>query len=62
MKTHDGYDILLATKALINHEGKYLFVRRSETHPTHPHGWDLPGGLIDPGESPAIGVEHRQGP
>jgi 8-oxo-dGTP pyrophosphatase MutT (NUDIX family) len=41
----------VSTKALVlNKEGKYLGLRRSETHPTKPFQWDLPGGLVEEGE------------
>jgi ADP-ribose pyrophosphatase YjhB (NUDIX family) len=41
----------VSTKALIlNKDGKILGLRRSETHPTKPFQWDLPGGLVEEGE------------
>ncbi len=41
----------VSVKALVlNKEGKYLGLRRSETHPTKPFQWDLPGGLVEEGE------------
>jgi len=41
--------VISSVKALINNEGKYLFLRE----PLH-HGdiWDLPGGKIEYGEEP----------
>ena len=33
-------------------DGRYLFLRRSSTDPWKPGWWDVPGGGIDPGESP----------
>ena len=40
----------VSTKALVlNKEGKYLGLRRSETHPTKPFQWDLPGGWLEEG-------------
>ena len=31
---------------------KILIIRRSNTDPWKPGWWDLPGGHVDPGESP----------
>jgi 8-oxo-dGTP diphosphatase len=59
MKTHNDEEIILTTKVLIEFKGRWLLVRRSDTHPTHPMGWDLPGGLIDPGEGPEEAVERE---
>ena len=36
---------------LRNQEKKILIVRRSSTHPTKPHEWDLPGGHVEEGEN-----------
>lgn len=41
--------IILSTKALLNHEGKYLFLKEV-LH--RKHIWDLPGGKIEYGEEP----------
>lgn len=39
--------IWVSQKALIfNNEGKFLTMRRTETAPTHPLSWDLPGGIL----------------
>ena len=41
----------VSTKALVlNKDGLILGLRRSETHPTKPFQWDLPGGLVEEGE------------
>ena len=37
---------------VFNDEGKFLTLRRSETAPTRPLKWDLPGGAYEKGESP----------
>ena len=43
---------LLGVKViLVNTEGNILFLRRSDKV-SRPHGWDLPGGGVDKGESP----------
>jgi 8-oxo-dGTP pyrophosphatase MutT (NUDIX family) len=36
---------------LRNQDKKILIVRRSGTHPTKPHEWDLPGGQVEEGEN-----------
>jgi 8-oxo-dGTP diphosphatase len=36
---------------LRNQDKKILIVRRSSTHPTKPHEWDLPGGQVEEGEN-----------
>jgi 8-oxo-dGTP pyrophosphatase MutT (NUDIX family) len=46
-------DIVLKT-LVINSEGKLLLLRRSETDTRRPLQWDLPGGMMDDGES----LEH----
>lgn len=46
-----------AAKALIrNNQGKILVLYRSQTHPRLAHDLDLPGGLIDYGESVVDGL------
>lgn len=35
-----------------NHTGQILVIRRSILAPMSPLQWDLPGGIVDPGESP----------
>lgn len=42
------------TKAVLQDaDGNVLVLKRSSTHPTQGGHWDLPGGIIDPGEQPA---------
>ncbi len=36
---------------IINREGKILALRRSSTDPSRPLTWDLPGGLVEDGET-----------
>lgn len=36
--------------AILNKEGEILSLRRSETDPSRPLTWDLPGGEIEEGE------------
>ena len=41
-----------SVKVLIhNGQGEFLVLRRSGTHPTWPHAPDLPGGVIERGET-----------
>ena len=47
----------VSQKAIIlNSEGKLLAIRRSNTAPTGPLRWDLPGGDLDFGEDPIHGI------
>ncbi len=45
-----------AAKALIQQNGKYLFLRETFLHGDE---WDLPGGKIEYGESPEVAL-HRE--
>ena len=47
----------VAQKAIIFREdGKILTMRRTETAPTRPLGWDLPGGELEIGEDAKAGI------
>ena len=47
-------------KAVIqNDEGKILAIFRTETAPSRPNTWDLPGGEVDFGESPQDGIRRE---
>ena len=41
----------VAGHALIRKEGKYLAIRRSKINDYQPLKWDIPGGLVQPGET-----------
>lgn len=41
---------------ILDASGKVLIVRRSETDPTRPLQWDLPGGHVEPGETFEAGL------
>jgi 8-oxo-dGTP diphosphatase len=41
---------------LLRKDGKILTIRRSITAPTRPLQWDLPGGMLDFGEDPKVGI------
>ena len=48
---------LVSAKTIIfRDDGKFLTLRRTETAPHHPLGWDFPGGIIDEGETIEDGV------
>lgn len=43
----------IAQKVIVfNKEGKFLTIFRTETAPSRPNTWDLPGGDLDFGEDP----------
>ena len=37
-------------------ERHVLLLRRSDTHPVWPLHWDIPGGVVEPGEDPTDGA------
>ena len=43
--------IFVAGHALIERESKYLVTRRSKLNTYMPLKWDIPGGIVDPGET-----------
>lgn len=45
-----------AKVVILDKEGNALLLRRSGTHPRSPHRPDLPGGIIEDGESFEAGV------
>ena len=42
----------LAKALIVDATGKILVLERSSMHPLFPHGADLPGGIVEPGETP----------
>ena len=46
----------VARVIVLDREGRVLVLRRSKTAPTRALAWDLPGGLLEPGEDPATGA------
>ena len=42
----------LAKALIVDATGKILVLERSNTHPLFPHCADLPGGIVEPGETP----------
>ncbi|MBI4239942.1 NUDIX hydrolase [Candidatus Uhrbacteria bacterium] len=50
----------ITQKALItNSEGKILAIRRTETAPSHPLCWDMPGGACEFGEDPKTAMTRE---
>lgn len=44
---------------LLDSAGKLLALQRSDTHPSKPLTWDLPGGDLSFGEEPYAGIERE---
>lgn len=50
----------LGTKAVAHWQGKWLIGRRSEKCATYPGHWEFaPGGSVEPGEDPSVGIERE---
>src|SRR5687768_13499058 len=47
---------LVAKAVLFNERGEILILRRSATDKIRPGEFDLPGGRVDPGESPGQAI------
>lgn len=57
----NGRDICGVTqKAFVfNGDDKILILKRTETAPSRPNKWDLPGGSLDFGENPYESIERE---
>ena len=44
---------------IIGNDGKILAIRRSDTHPFRPLGWDVPGGDLEFGEDAKKGIRRE---
>ena len=56
----DGNAVFLNQKTFVyNPSGKFLTLLRTETAPTRPLKWDLPGGGYEAGETPVEGAERE---
>ncbi|HCH34827.1 TPA: hypothetical protein DEW05_04870 [Candidatus Saccharibacteria bacterium] len=44
---------------LHNNQGEFLVLRRSDTHPTMPRAFDLPGGDVEPGETDLVALDRE---
>jgi 8-oxo-dGTP diphosphatase len=49
----------LAAKGVLFRDGKVLLLRRVPHDPIRPGEWDLPGGLLDPGETLTEGAQRE---
>jgi 8-oxo-dGTP diphosphatase len=49
----------VAGHALIEHKNKYLVTRRSKLSSYMPLKWDIPGGIVEPGETLEEAI-HRE--
>ena len=49
----------IGVKAFIVEDGKLLFIRRRKDDPHNPDMWDLPGGRVELGEDPRIGLKRE---
>lgn len=57
---NDDKKIGVSQKAVILREdGKILAIRRSNTHPLRPKGWDIPGGDLEFGEDARAGMRRE---
>tara|TARA_Y100000310_G_C20651486_1_gene799682 strand:+ start:1077 stop:1517 length:441 start_codon:yes stop_codon:yes gene_type:complete len=52
----DNLNFRLAVKAFIVHNNKLLVVKRASDEIQKPNIWELPGGRLNPGEDPFIGI------
>ena len=52
----DKINFRLAVKAFIVHNNKLLVVKRSKDDIQMPNIWELPGGRLNPGEDPFLGI------
>lgn len=57
---NDDKKIGVSQKAVIfNGDGNILAIRRSNTHPLRPKGWDIPGGDLEFGEDAKEGIKRE---
>ncbi len=52
-------DAFAASVVVIDKANRILVLRRSETDPWMPGRWDLPGGMLEPGEDAAHGASRE---
>lgn len=48
-----------AAKAFIVKDGKLLLLKRRPNDVHKPGAWDIPGGRLEPGESPFLGLQRE---
>jgi len=49
----------LAVKSLILKDGSILVLRRRKDDAHRPDQWDIPGGRLEPGENPFLGLKRE---
>ncbi len=52
-------NLQVGVKVLIEKNGKYLFLRRSQAFKPGPQKWDIPGGRIEPDEPLSEALERE---
>lgn len=52
-------DFRVAVKAFIVNDGKILLIKRRPNDVHKPGQWDIPGGRLDPGEDPFVGLQRE---
>ena len=52
----ENINFRIAVKAFIVHNNKLLVVKRAKDEVQMPNIWELPGGRLNPGEDPFIGI------
>lgn len=50
----------LAVKALIIKDNHLLLIKRNSSDIHQPNEWDIPGGWLDEGEDPYLGLQKRR--
>lgn len=51
--------VFVAKSLVLDSQGKFLLLTRSDTHPFYAGFADLPGGKIEPGEEPGVAVARE---
>lgn len=50
----------IAVKAfIVDNEGQLLIVKRADDDPHRPGMWEIPGGRLNPGEDPSLGLRRE---
>ncbi len=44
---------------ILNQKGEILIIRRTKSNDVEPGLWDIPGGTLEQGEDPAMGVKRE---
>ncbi len=51
--------LLCASGFIINSKNQFLMIRRADTMKFLPSHWELPGGIIEDGEDPVLGIQRE---